>query len=716
MQEYRMPSNKSAEDQQLLEKKILKLLSKMPLFLPGIFKALKVKKKKDYKYIQRVVKKLERKKFIIADRRGLFKLVSDQKNIRGKISISAQGYGFVTPLIGNDDPDIFIPVKHVNGAFDGDIVDVRIIPDDPRRKKRSGLGAVGVVNDIVKRKRPFIVGELKVKRNSFYITPLNRRILDDIPVIDYCKDAEKGDWVKAEVVYDEKNTASCRLIETIGKVGSAEDDIDAIVAEYNLHAPYTPEEEKLADEIEPVDVEREELTSLFCVTIDPPDAKDFDDAVSVYSGKDEDELVLGVHIADVAAWIRPGSWIDKAAKERSFTAYIPGRTLPMLPKNLTRNISLRSDKEYCFAHSVFLTVNKKTGQIKEYRRCHSKIKINHRLTFKDVEGYLSSGKVLSEWSSDLKNNLDVLCDLYTKMRAHRETAERFLNIETAEIRVLRNDSDGQILGMEKKKQGKADCLIEEFMLAANSAVAKEFANTQLPGIYRIHPEPDSEKLEDFSGFIKQVFNISTGNLSLTRGEAQKFLRQIKGHKYEEIIISFFLRAMNRALYSDKYDLHYGLGKGLYLHFTSPIRRYPDLLVHQQLLLKQLGKQLLKPDFVADTASECTALEKNNDEAYFSASDRLKLHYLQGLLSRNELEHYAAIISTVNAGGMLADVSSIGLTAYISIESIDGKYDKRRRRLVSKRARREYKPGDFIYLELVKIDFIKGTAIFKPVHK
>jgi ribonuclease R len=710
-----MPSNKSNDRQQMLEKRILKLLSETPQYLPDIFREFNARRKKDYKTIQKAVKKLENKRFIISDRRGLFKAAAQQPNIKGKISVSAQGYGFVESVNAKDEADIFIPAKYINGALDGDIVEIKIIPDDPQRKKKPGMGPVGLVDNIIERKRPFLIGEFRIKRDGFYVRPLNRKIPDDLPLADTDEKLKKGDWLKVEVVYSEENGTFCKFIKRIGRVGNTEDDIDAIVVEYNLHSPYTEEEEKLADEIVPADIERKDLTSFFCATIDPHDAKDFDDAVSVQEGKNKNEVILGIHIADVAAWIKPDSWIDKAAKERSFTAYIPGRTLPMLPKNLTKHISLRSDKDHCLAHSVLLTVDKRNGQIKSYERHRSKIKIAKRLTFKEVEKYIQSGDTSSDWSSELKSNLNTLCELYNSMREYRENYERFLDIDTTEIRILRNDLDGKIVGLEKKKQGKADCLIEEFMLAANSAVAKEFVDSQIPGIFRIHPEPDPEKLEEFSGFLNQVFDIKTGDLSLSRQECQKFLKKLKGTKYEEIIIGFFLRAMNRALYSEKYALHYGLGKSLYLHFTSPIRRYPDLLVHQQLLLKEQKKTFLSLDFVTETAKSCTDLEKNNDEAYFAANDRLKLHYLQELLSKSEIEAYEAVISKVNAGGMLADIPAIGLTAYIPIENIKGTYNKRYGRLVSEKGGVEYKPGDFVYLQLEKIDFIKGSAIFRPVQ-
>ncbi|MCF7889419.1 MAG: RNB domain-containing ribonuclease [Victivallales bacterium] len=706
--------NKKSQKKLSLEKKIIRLLTKTPQFLPDIFRELKARKKKDYKIIQKAVKNLEQKRYIVSDKKGMFSVVSFQGKIRGKILMSSRGYGFVEKENNTGDCDIFIPAKFINGALDGDTVEVRIIKEDPNIRKRAGKGPVGIVDKIVERKKTSFVGELIVKRKGFYLRPLNRKIPDDIPIIDGdFEHLKRGDWLKAEIIYSGKGKISCKFIKKIGKVGNLEDDIDAIVAEYNLQPPYTEKLKDYAESIEPLKIKREDLTDLFCVTIDPHDAKDFDDAVSVNSGENENEVILGVHIADVSAWITHGSRLDKEAWKRSFTAYIPGRTLPMLPENLTAEISLRSDRDYCHAHSVLITVNQFSGKIIKYRRVHSKIKISNRLTFKEVEKYIRDGNN-SEWSRELSEHIRIMCNLYRKMREYREAEEKFLNLETTETRVLR-DEKGEITGLEKKKQGEADCLIEEFMLAANSVVAKEFVNRKLPGIYRVHPEPDASKLEEFSSFINKVFNLSTGDLTLGRKNCQKFLKSIKGTKYEEIITSFFLRAMNRALYTEKPALHYGLGKGLYLHFTSPIRRYPDLLVHQQLLLKEYNKELIDSENVKKIASECTEQEKNNDEAFFAANDRLKLHYLQSLLSKNEIELYEGIVSTVNAGGMLVDIPAIGLSSYIPVENIGGSYSKRYGRLVSERRGTEYKPGDFIYLQLEKIDFIKGTAIFNPVQ-
>ena len=708
-----MPSNKSEHEKSNLDKKIIKLLAEGPLYLPDIYRVFKAKKRKEFKLIEKAVRRLEKRRIIAADRRGLLKAVVSKKCIKGKITVLARGFGFVENLDVPGESDIFVPAQHINGALDGDIVNVRVISEDENSGRKAGKGPVGIVDSILERKRPFLVGKLVVKRDGFYLRALNRKIPEDIRLIDNKTNSRSGDWIKAEVIYNGKKGIACKCIRKIGKVGNVEDDIDAVVAEYNLHEPYNEEQEKQAESVDAIDISREDLTELYCVTVDPHDAKDFDDAVSISEGENTNEVVLGVHIADVAAWVSPESWLDKEAAERGFTAYIPGRTLPMLPKTLTRKISLRADKENNFAHSVLITVDKKSGRIKKFRRCHSLVKIARRLTFKQMEGMINStGK---EEDTDLLKNVGMLISLYRAMRAYREEHEKFLGMETTEIRVLRDDETGHILGIERKKQSDADALVEEFMLAANSCVAKEFVNNQLPGIYRIHPEPEPEKLEEFSAFVHDVFGISTGDLSSGRKACQNFLNEIKGHKHAEVITSFFLRAMNRALYSEEYALHYGLGKGMYLHFTSPIRRYTDLIVHQQLLNKEQKKDIFSSDFVKGAAESCNELEKNNDEAFFAANDRLKLHYLQSLLVQKKSEMYEGIISSVNAGGMLADLPEIGLTAFIPIENISGTYNKRYGRLISERGGIEYKPGDFVFLKLEKIDFIKGSAVFTPVQ-
>jgi len=712
-----MPSNKIRDFHKKLGNRILNLLKESPRFQAEILRALKLKNKKEINLAYKTLEKLERSKAIVKDRKNILKAVSASEIVIGKITITPQGFGFVTPINAKpEDKDIFIPAKHVNSAFDRDMVKVKIIGKD---KYASDKGPVGIVCEVIERYRPGIVGELISGRNGLALRPLNRRIPDNIRVVGSTKGAVKGDWVKANLRYKNDidsrySTTVCEITEVIGKSGDMNYDMLAIIQEYNIMAPYTEEEVAKADHLKPREIERRDLTSHYAITIDPHDAKDFDDSISYVKGKTDKECVIGIHIADVAAWIAPGGYFDKEARERGFTAYIPGNTLPMLPKGLTKKISLTEGK-VSLAHSVILTVNKETGEIKDYKRFRSTVQIKKRLNFDQVEAYIKKKKTEEDWDKKLIENLDNLIAVYRAMKNYRDKNEKFLDLSTIEIRVIRDDSTGEILGIERKKQGEADQLVEEYMLAANSAVAKEMTNRKIPGIYRVHPEPDEDKREEFSNFVEDVFKIGTGDLSSGRGACKTFLAKIVNKNYQEIVTAAFLRALNRALYSEKSGLHYGLGKGLYSHFTSPIRRYSDLTVHQQLWDIDIKKPLRREEEMVKIAVDCTEKEQNTDEAYFAANDRLKLHYLQKLMNNQELEIYEGIIRYIGSTYIFADIMSIGISACIPTRYLEGYYKKSKGKLSATKGSVSYKPGDFIFLQLEKIDFIKGNAIFHPIQ-
>ena len=713
----KMPSKKIKESRSNLELSIVNALKDSPKHQAELFKVLSIKKHSEYSVIKKVLGKLESNKMIVRDNKGVYRAASKKELIPGRITITAQGFGFVAPLdTEKNDKDIFVPAQYVNTAFDGDLVMVRVIEKD-KNLYDNNKGPVGVVCEVVERKRLGIVGELALVRNGFVIKPLNRKLPDNIPVEGDLKGAKRGEWVKASVEYGSgrKNSAAfCEIQEIVGKAGILNNDLLALIKEYNLMPPYTEDEERMATKLQPAKIERKDLTSYFCVTIDPHDAKDFDDSVSYTETGKKNECIIGIHIADVAAWIQPGTCFDRTAADRGFTAYIPGNTLPMLPRQLTKSISLTTGKE-SFAHSVLLTVNTKTGVILKYERCHSKIRIAERLTFGQVEDYITKNKSQPGWGEELRYSLDKLVGIYKLMRNNRLRDEKFLDLAATEIRVLREEGNGEILGIEKKKQGEADKLVEEYMLAANSWVAKELTNRQIPGLYRIHPPPDDEKLAEFSDFVSAVFDISTGNLASGREACRHFLDKIVGNKFEEIIIAAFLRSLNRASYSEKSALHYGLGKGLYSHFTSPIRRYSDLIVHQQLWLDEVGKTVKDSEELKRIATDCTEKERNTDEAYYAANDRMKLYYLQKQIEKNQNQLYEGVIRTVSASMIFADITDIGVSACIPIEKVHGEFRRKSGQLCSAKGKTNFKPGDIVFMKIERIDFIKGSAIFRIVQ-
>jgi len=696
-----------------LRSSLRELLKTRPMTLGSIALAMGLHKKRELHIIKDELHEMLDRGELNKSRDAVFTLMGSCRQLQGKFCMTTQGFGFVVPEDG-DGQDIFIPARYVNQAMDGDIVKVTVMEETGP----GGKGPSGTITEVVGHKRSGLVGELVSGRNSFMVRPLSKKVPNDIPVSGDLHGAGRGDWVEVSLLPGDTkhgDTLRCEIIRRVGRVGEIDDDINAVVLEFQLRPPYTEEEEKEAAKLRPGKIERVDLTKELCLTIDPTDAKDFDDAISISKGERPGQVVVGVHIADVAAWIKPGSDWDAKAADRSFTAYIPGRTLPMLPRNLTKKISLTEGDESP-AHSLHITVDTKTGEILSSRRFHSTIKVAARLSYNEVEEFIKSDAKKLDRPAPVKKALNSLFDVYQAMRKRRGQTEKFLDIETAEIRALRDDNTGEMLGILRKNQGDADRLVEEFMLAANSLVAQELSAKAIPGVYRKHDPPDEDKIRDFSAFVEDVFDFPIGDILSGREACRRFLERLAAEKFKDIVTMSFLRSLNRATYDKAPGLHFGLGKGIYCHFTSPIRRYPDLFVHQQLWLLDKSAKLSKlrtPDDAKATAADCTDKEKNNDDAYYAANDRLKLHYLKKLLDAKELELYEAVIFQVSASGILADIPTIGLTAFVPSESLSGNFHKHHGKLVAERGSARFKPGDIIYLKLDKIDFIKGSAIFSP---
>jgi len=283
-----------------------------------------------------------------------------------------------------------------------------------------------------------------------------------------------------------------------------------------------------------------------------------------------------------------------------------------------------------------------------------------------------------------------------------------------EIRVLRDEGSEEIRGLETKKQSDADKLVEECMLAANVEVAKELSEKKLPALYRVHPEPDPEKLLEFTIFMEETFGIVPGDLT-SRKACNRFLDSLPDDHKKPIIINAFLRSMNRAIYLEKPALHFGLGKGRYSHFTSPIRRYPDLFVHQILrALDKNGPEATRGIGVdtAKLAETCSEKEMNVDQAYYAANDRLKLHYAKQRLFAGDLDVLEAVIRKVSAAGLVVDIAELNIQGFVPRENLPGQFRKSGAKLVATRGRETYKCGDFIYLLLDRVDFARGTAILR----
>jgi ribonuclease R len=307
-----------------------------------------------------------------------------------------------------------------------------------------------------------------------------------------------------------------------------------------------------------------------------------------------------------------------------------------------------------------------------------------------------------------------LVNITKKMREYRAATEKFLEMSIPEVRVICDFEKGTVIGLEHREQRQADTLVEDCMLAANTETAKELIVKKIPGIFRIHPEPDSEKLEDFYAFINKTFDMNPGDLS-SRSACNHFLENLSDGPEKTVILSHFLRSLPRASYLEENQFHFGLGKGRYCHFTSPIRRYPDLVVHQQFWAADSGGRLKSGKTMAKTARDCSSREEKNDEAYYSANDRLKLKYLQQENSKDESRVYEGMITKISSAGLVVDITELGIYGFVPVELLRGhfRYSKKEAKLNAVRGGQNYKCGNFIYLYLDRIDFIKASAMFRP---
>ncbi len=635
------------------------------------------------------------------------------ETVSGKLTVTPGGFGFVelpSSGDGKKPDDVFIPPQFIGEAMDGDDVRVALLPprgDYPADRR----GPAGKIVEVISRGREEFVGELLAGNR---VRPLDRHMPEDVEISGSRCGAKRGDWVRVKLLRKEGGVWRGAIRKAMGRAGVIAADLDAVMAEYDLAPRYSESDNEEALKIVPREIGREDCTGALTITIDPVDAKDFDDAVSISPGTKRGTVIIGVHISDVAAYIAPKSKFDKQAEKRGFSCYLPGRTLPMLPAALTAQISLRAG-QVSNAHTVFLTVEKKSGRVLSFRRVHSRILVDHRLNYEEVQEFIDTGRAPADWSEALRASLKELVEVTRRMREWRRAAEEFIDLALPEVRVLCNEDENRILGLSSKIARESENLVEECMLAANSAVGAELGEKGIAGLYRVHPAPDPEKISEFSEMVEDSFGITPGDLA-DRKACNAFLKSLPDDPRRPVILSLLLRSLPRAYYLEKPALHFGLGKGRYSHFTSPIRRYPDLIVHQQLWNFDTKVRTRSVSTLARVAENCSALEENNDAAYFAANDRLKLRFLQEKLEAGGENLYEAVIAKVVSGGLQVDISELGLYGFVPREQLGGDLRRTEHGLAARRGHSGYKPGDYIYIRLARIDFARGSAVFVPAGR
>jgi len=663
--------------------------------------------------LRKMLRELERLGEIARIRKNRYVLPAEADLVTGKLSIHQAGYGFLTTETPGQ-ADIFIAAENTGTAMHGDRVVARITRDAvPRRPKDRQGRSEGRVIRILERARNTVVGTLQHSRNFYYVVPDDPRLVHDVyvrPAQDRPQTAATvGDKVVVRLESWESRHVNPEgeIIEVLGPAAASGIDMLSIIRKCGLPTEFPKSVVNEAGEI-PETVERrmmegrEDLRGKFIVTIDPDDARDFDDAIHVEKIDNED-WQLGVHIADVASYVEPESALDGEARRRGNSVYLPDRVIPMLPERLSNGVcSLRPGVDR-LTHSVFIQFDK-NGRAKRARFAKTVIRSAQRLTYKQAYAILQSKP-----DDELSKRLHTAWTLASLLRRKR-FEHGSLDLDFPEVKV-HVDATGAPVKLERVENDESHQLIEEFMLAANEAVARELRHRAIPTIYRVHENPDPEKLAEYREFVLS-FNYRVGDLS-HRAEIQRFLASIRGKPEEQALKIGLLKSLKRARYAPQPLGHYGLAKANYLHFTSPIRRYADLVVHRTLAGRNLRSRL-DINQISSIADHISETERTAAEAEIEAVRMKKLQFFQRQLDLRDPQVFRAAIVDVRNYGLVVELPDVLVTGLIHVSALTDDFylfDPAHRRLLGRRSRKRFTVGDQVRVFVARVDAFKRQIDF-----
>ena len=641
-------------------------------------------------------------------------LANNTSMLFGTFSRSKDGYNEFYPEDGSE--PVLISERNSAHALTDDLVRVALFAS------RRGRGREGEVVEIVKRVHDTFVGELHVERHYAFLITENRIMPNDIFIPkDLLKGGKNGDKAVVKMLewpLESKNPVG-KVIDILGKSGDNDTEMNAILAEYGLPYKYPEAVEEAAAKL-PIDIteeeiaKREDFRGVTTFTIDPIDAKDFDDALSIRP-LDAGLWEVGVHIADVSHYVTEGSIIDKEAFKRATSIYLVDRTIPMLPERLCNFLcSLRPNEEK-LTYSVIFTINEK-AEVKKAHITRSIIKSDRRFSYEEVQEIIEKGE--GEYYDEIK----VLNSLAQKMRERRFQSGA-IDFQQAEVR-FRLDENGKPLSVYFSESNESHQLIEEFMLLANRTVAERIgcktATNKTPKtfVYRIHDEPNPEKLTMLSKFVTKLgYKMkSPSGRSTSASALNHLLKDIHGTKEQNVIEQISLRTMQKARYSTENIGHYGLAFRYYSHFTSPIRRYPDLLVHRLLhRYLTLDARTASKQKYEDLCDHCSAQEQVAANA-----ERASIKYKQvEFMSEHIGEEYDAVISGVTEWGLYAEINDNKCEGMVPMRTLQDDYyefDDANYCLIGRRTHRKFTIGDPVRIRIVRANLDRKQLDFELVER
>ena len=659
-----------------------------------------------------IVEEMTEDNFLVEVEKGRFRLNDKGQVMVGTFQRKSNGKNSFVPDDGGE--PIFIAERNSAHAMNNDKVKISLCAKRKRQKVE------GQVIEILEHAATTFVGTLKVTKNyAFLLTETNTLANDIFIPKDKLKGAKDGDKAVVRITDwpEEAKNPFGEVIDVLGKAGDNTTEMHAILAEYGL--PYTyPQSveaaaEKIPAEITPEDyAEREDFRDVVTFTIDPKDAKDFDDALSIRLLK-PGLWEVGVHIADVSHYVKEGSAIDKEAVKRATSVYLVDRTIPMLPERLCNFIcSLRPDEEK-LAYSVIFNMDE-NAVVKDYRIRHTVIKSNRRFTYEEAQQIIETGE------GDYKEEILELNKLAQILR-QRRLENGAINFDRCEVK-FEIDEKGKPLSVYFKVSKEANKLIEEFMLLANRTVAEHIGKVpknKKPKVfpYRIHDLPDPDKLDNLSQFIARFgYKIRTGGSKMEVSKSiNRLLNDVEGKKEQNLVETVSLRAMQKAKYSIYNIGHYGLAFDYYTHFTSPIRRYPDLMVHRLLTRYLAGGRTAQADKYESLCEHSSAMEQTA-----ASAERASVKYKQvEFMSERIGNVYDAVISGVTEWGLYAEINENKCEGMIPMRDLDDdfyEFDEKNYCLIGRRNHRKFSLGDPVKIKVARANLEKKQLDFTLADK